>query len=95
MELLILIIYVALFTFIITSGWVYFTKAGPKREYNVDLTGKIVIITGASAGIGKETARKLAHHGATIIFACRDKAKTLPIMDNIRNQTKNYNLHFI
>ncbi|KAM3134622.1 hypothetical protein pb186bvf_013264 [Paramecium bursaria] len=95
MEYLILIVYIALFTFILVTGWVYFTKAGPRREYNVDLTDKIVIITGSSAGIGKETAKKLAHHGATIIFACRDKLKTLPIMDDIRNKTKNDNLHFI
>ena len=95
MELIIIISYITLSSFIIFTSWVYFTKAGPKREYKVDLTGKIVIITGSPAGIGKETARKLAHHGATIIFACRDRAKTFPIMNDIRNQTKNNNLHFI
>ncbi|ETO23811.1 hypothetical protein RFI_13361 [Reticulomyxa filosa] len=36
-----------------------------------DFTGKVVIITGANAGIGKETARALALHGGTIILACR------------------------
>jgi len=46
-------------------------KAGPIRTYKENLSGKIVIITGCSAGIGKETARKLASHNATIIFACR------------------------
>ena len=80
---------------VLFTGWVYLTKTGPRRKYKVDLTGKIVIITGSSAGVGKETARKLARHGATIIFACRNKAKTLTIIKEIKSQTKNNNLHFI
>ena len=36
------------------------------------LTGKTVIITGANAGIGKETAIDLATRGARDIMACRD-----------------------
>jgi hypothetical protein len=33
-----------------------------------DLTGKIVVITGASDGIGKATARDIAQQRATVIF---------------------------
>ena len=40
-----------------------------------DLTGKIAIVTGASSGIGYETARALAHKGATVSLACRNKNK--------------------
>ena len=36
------------------------------------LKDKIVLITGATSGIGKETARGLAQLGATIVFTTRD-----------------------
>jgi NAD(P)-dependent dehydrogenase (short-subunit alcohol dehydrogenase family) len=40
-----------------------------------DLTGKRVLVTGASAGLGVETARALAAHGASVVGAARDLAK--------------------
>lgn len=74
---MIFIIIVIILIGIILLGFVYsLNKAGPKRSYNVDLTGKIAIVTGSSAGVGKETAKKLALRGATVIFACRNKDKT-------------------
>jgi NAD(P)-dependent dehydrogenase (short-subunit alcohol dehydrogenase family) len=36
------------------------------------MRGKIVIITGASSGIGLATARELARRGAAIVMVCRD-----------------------
>jgi len=60
-----------------------------------DLRGQIVIITGCSAGIGKETARILAYMGATIIFACREKTKAVAVLEEIQKETKNPNLEFI
>ncbi|HJW42732.1 MAG TPA: SDR family NAD(P)-dependent oxidoreductase [Rhizomicrobium sp.] len=41
----------------------------------VKLTGKRVLVTGVSAGLGVETARTLAAHGATVVGAVRDRAK--------------------
>ena len=41
----------------------------------IDLRGKRILITGVSAGIGAETARSLAAHGASIVGAVRDFAK--------------------
>ena len=43
---------------------------------NVDMTGKNIIITGSTGGIGKETARNLARMGGNIIFATRNREKT-------------------
>jgi NAD(P)-dependent dehydrogenase (short-subunit alcohol dehydrogenase family) len=41
----------------------------------VNLRGKRILVTGASAGLGVETARALAAHGARVIGAARDLAK--------------------
>ncbi len=41
----------------------------------VDLKGKRVLVTGVSAGLGVETARALAAHGAEVVGAARDLAK--------------------
>ncbi|MFG1627424.1 oxidoreductase [Kribbella sp. NPDC049227] len=40
-----------------------------------DQSGRIAVVTGASAGLGLETARVLAARGATVVLACRDTAK--------------------
>src|SRR6266496_935582 len=44
----------------------------------VNLKGRRILVTGVSAGIGVETARSLAAHGAQVVGAARDlnKAKT-------------------
>lgn len=39
------------------------------------LDGRIVVVTGSSAGIGQETATQLLELGATVLFACRSEAR--------------------
>ena len=50
----------------------------------VDLSGKRILVTGVSAGLGVETARVLAAHGAQVVGAARDLEKarraTQPVM---------------
>ena len=41
---------------------------------DLDLSGRLMIVTGANSGIGFHTARALASAGARLIFACRDSA---------------------
>lgn len=47
---------------------------------HVDLTGKRYLITGASSGIGLETARVLMAHGADVVGMVRDPAKAAAAM---------------
>ena len=50
----------------------------------VDLTGKRVLVTGVSAGLGVETARALVAHGANVVGAARNLAKATDATANVR-----------
>lgn len=40
-----------------------------------DLTGKVVVITGANSGLGLESTKAVAAKGATVVMACRNMSK--------------------
>jgi NAD(P)-dependent dehydrogenase (short-subunit alcohol dehydrogenase family) len=50
----------------------------------VRLHGKRILITGVSAGLGVETARALAVHGAQMVGAARDLAKAQEVTAGVR-----------
>jgi NAD(P)-dependent dehydrogenase (short-subunit alcohol dehydrogenase family) len=54
-----------------------------------DLSGKRVLVTGVSAGLGVETARALAVHGAQVVGAARDLAKAKRATAEVRAQAAN------
>lgn len=55
----------------------------------VSLTGKRVLVTGVSAGLGVETARTLAAHGAQVVGAARDLKKAEGATGEVRAQAAN------
>jgi NAD(P)-dependent dehydrogenase (short-subunit alcohol dehydrogenase family) len=52
----------------------------------VNLSGKRVLVTGVSAGLGVETARALAAHGAQVIGAARDLPKAQTATEQVGAQ---------
>ncbi len=50
----------------------------------VNLHGKRILVTGVSAGLGVETARSLAGHGAQVVGAARDLTKAEAATEQVR-----------
>lgn len=64
---------------------------GPETETDeviadIDLTGRTAVVTGASSGIGKETAEALARAGANTIMAVRDLTSGRECSTEIQNK---------
>ena len=55
----------------------------------VDLSGKRIVVTGVSAGLGVETARALAARGAYVIGAARDLKKAERATAQVREDARN------
>lgn len=65
----------------------------PSVEFHY-MDQKIVLITGATSGIGKETAKGLARLGAGILFTARDAQKGEDTKAEIITETKNSNVEY-
>jgi len=59
------------------------------------LTNKIILITGATSGIGKEIAIGLARLNATIIFTTRDMLKGEKVKNELIEITNNKKIHLL
>ena len=71
---------------LITSPFAFRSTAAEVAE-GIDLTGKRAIVTGASSGIGVETARALAGAGAQVTLAVRNTQAGSTAADDIAATT--------
>jgi retinol dehydrogenase 14 len=53
------------------------------------MQGKVLLITGANSGIGKETSRALAKKSAIVVMACRNLTRANPVCEAIQEESGN------
>lgn len=54
---------------------------GSWQQVNTDMTGKVVLLTGASSGLGRAAAEELASLGATLILVGRSPERLLEVKE--------------
>jgi len=59
------------------------------------IKGKTVLITGATDGIGRVTARELAKQGAQVVIVGRNPEKTAQVAEALREETRNPQVDFL
>lgn len=60
-----------------------------------DLVGKVILVTGATEGIGKAAATEFAKRGATLTIVGRNKAKTESVLAELKAASGNQNIDHI
>jgi retinol dehydrogenase-12 len=60
-----------------------------------DLVGKVILITGATDGIGKAAATEFAKRGATLTFVGRNREKTAQVLQELKQASSNQNLDLL
>nr|MDO8085343.1 SDR family oxidoreductase [Candidatus Sigynarchaeum springense] len=59
------------------------------------LDGKVCLVTGATSGIGKETAFGLARAGGTVVLVARNQEKGAAVVRSIKEKTGNANISLL
>ena len=68
--------------------WIRLRNVGGVCLSKGSMKGKLVVITGATSGIGVDTAFHLALRGARIVIGCRNLKKGFKMAKDLRNQTQ-------
>lgn len=58
-----------------------------EKTINLDLTGKVAVVTGASRGLGVELATSLAEYGADLVLMAGNEEKMKKVAEDIKART--------
>jgi NAD(P)-dependent dehydrogenase (short-subunit alcohol dehydrogenase family) len=65
------------------------------EELEVDLAGRVAVVTGANSGIGKATSRALAERGAAVFLLCRSEERGREALRELRAATGSRRLRLV
>jgi NAD(P)-dependent dehydrogenase (short-subunit alcohol dehydrogenase family) len=65
------------------------------RDSVPDLTGRMSVITGANGGLGLQTAKVFAGHGARVLMAVRDQGRATRAVEEIRAEAPHAGLELV
>jgi len=60
-----------------------------------DLAGRVILVTGATSGIGKAAATEFARRGATLTIVGRNRPKTEQVLAELKGVSGNQNLELL
>ena len=80
-----LLIIVLVFLFLL---YIKVKLSRPKCQIKHSMKGKLIIVTGASSGIGKYSAIDLIQSGARVIFACRNNERVMEAISCLTEEQK-------
>lgn len=75
------------------SGFLRHARRFRPEDVDVDLTGRVCLVTGANSGIGRAAATALAARRADVYLLCRDRARGEEAVSSIRGATGNAGVH--
>ena len=70
------------------SGFLRHARSFTARDLEVDLAGRVCLVTGANSGIGYETSLALAQRGASVWMLCRDRVRGEHALAQVRRQSR-------
>ncbi|HVO24915.1 MAG TPA: SDR family NAD(P)-dependent oxidoreductase [Candidatus Margulisiibacteriota bacterium] len=75
------------------SGFLRHARNFRPGDPDVDLTGRVCVVTGANSGIARAAATALAARGAEVWLLCRDRGRGEEAVASIRKATGNRRVH--
>ena len=70
------------------SGFSRHARSFSDSDLEIDLAGRVCLVTGANSGIGYETSLALAQRGASVWMLCRDRARGERALAQVRRQSR-------